>query len=192
MSVTACLIQWKRQENLPQIIESLTKYPFISEILIRDNSKCENIINYGRYLLAEKASNDIIYTQDDDCIVPNIDKIYERFMQEPDKVCHSGTEGYERVINDNIYGSRQMAMFGWGAMFNKNWINVLDRYTKAYGKDFCFYRETDRIFSILLDRHHNFVLSDIKHLSPEKEALSSQDDHIFYKNLAIERALLLV
>lgn len=189
--VTACLIVYKRQRHLARIVDHLSKFEFISEIIIRDNSKCENIINYGRYTSALKAENDIIYTQDDDCIVHNLQEIYDKFISEPTKICHGGTEGYRDVIKDNIYGDKQMAMFGWGTFFDRRWIGVLEKYIEKYGKDDCFYRETDRIFSILKGGLHNFVLGDIEHLEGYngEEALSSQKEHIDFKKLAIKRAL---
>lgn len=188
--VTACIITWKRQNNLPEIVGSLTRWPFIAEILIRDNSKMENTINYGRYQLARAASNDIIYTQDDDCVIENLDEVYEKFMSDPTKICHSGIYDYQIVIPENIYGERQMAMFGWGAFFNKEWISVLNKYTDKHGTDHCFMRETDRIFSILKGGHHNFVLGNIKHMGRfDSDALSNRSDHLEYKKLSIDRAL---
>lgn len=188
--VTACLITWKRQENIPTIINNLLKHDFIDEIIIRDNSKSKNVICYGRYLSAKRAKNKIIYTQDDDCIVNNLEEIYERFISEPDTICHSGISDYQKVIPDNIYGKAQMAMAGWGYFFNKDWIPVLDKYIKKYGKDYCFYRETDRIFSLLQNKPISFVLGDIEHLGRNDDhALSNQSDHLKYKQMAIDRAL---
>lgn len=191
MKVTACLIVYKRQRNLPKIIESLARWEFISEIIIRDNSRLDNTINWGRYTSAMKAENDIIFTQDDDCVIDNLGEIYEKFLSEPDKLCHSGIADYEKVIPENIYGTAQMAMVGWGAFFDRRWIPVLDKYLDKYGNDDCFKRETDRIFSILLNKHHNFVLGNISHLEGKDAdyALCQQPDHLNYKKLAIERAL---
>ena len=191
--VTACLITWKRQANLSQIIYNLQRWNFINQIMILDNSKGENIINYGRYIQALKAENDLIYVQDDDCMVRNANEIYDKFITDPTTICHAGIIDYQRVIPQNIYGEKQMAILGWGAVFNRNWIGVLDKYTNKYGKDHCFYRETDRIFSMLLNKHHNFILGDIMHLDGKDgpNALCNQPDHIKYKKLAIERCLTL-
>ncbi len=189
--ITACLITWKRQQNIPEIIQSLQRWPFINQIMILDNSKGENIINYGRYIQALKAENDLIYVQDDDCLVNNVGDIYNTFMSDSEKLCHAGISDYQKVIPQNIYGEKQMAIVGWGAVFNKRWIEVLDRYINKYGKDYCFYRETDRIFSMLLNKHHNFVLGDITHLAgkDDSNALCKQPDHLKHKQLAIERCL---
>jgi hypothetical protein len=187
--ITACLITWKRQYNIPKIVENLLRYPFIDEIIIRDNSKCKNIINYGRY--TTKTKNNIIYTQDDDCIVHNIQGIYDKFMEDPKRITYSGIDGYEEKIKDNIFGNKQMCMAGWGMMFDKSWVKVLDKYISVYGKDDCFYRETDRIFSLLLNRHHNFVPGGITHLEgkDDSNALCQQSDHVASKQLAIQRSL---
>ena len=191
--VTACLIVWKRHNNLPAIIANLQRWDFINQIMILDNSKGENIINYGRYIQALKAENDLIYVQDDDCVVKNANEIYDKFIGDPTTICHAGIIDYQKILPDNIYGEKQMAMLGWGGIFNKKWIGVLDKYIEKYGKDYCFYRETDRIFSMLLNKHHNFVLGDIENLNGKDspDALCNQPDHIKYKKLAIERCLTL-
>lgn len=187
--ITAVLLTWKRQDNIPLIIADLLRYPFISEIIIRDNSKCKNIKCYARYTTAKKAKNDIIYTQDDDCIVHNIQGIYDKFMEDPTKIAYSGIEGYENKIE--TYGEQQLALLGWGSMFHKSWISVLDRYIEFYGKDDCLFREADRIFTLLQNKHHNFVPGGITHLKgkDDLDALCQQSDHITSKKLAIERCL---
>ena len=189
--VTAVLIQWKRQHNLPMIIQSLTKYPFIDEILIRDNSKCENIKCYGRYTLAKKAKNNIIYTQDDDCVVNNIDQIYEAFIRDQERMATGTIKGFLDVVDDYTYSSKQLGLMGWGTFFKKDWVRVLDKYVDKYGKDECFYRETDRIFSILLGKHHNLVNADLEQFIDKDKsvALCEQPDHLDFKKLAIQRSL---
>ena len=191
MNVSACLITWKRQQNLGLIIPQLLHCPFIDEIIIQDNSKGENLINYGRYVSALKAKNDIVYTQDDDCVVTNIADAYEKFIEDPTRISHCGTDYYEKDIPNNIHGDTQMTLMGWGAFFDRRWIPVLDKYIEKYGKDYCFYRETDRIFSILLGKHSQFTDGLIMELpdAHNEDALSNQKDHLEYKQLAIERAL---
>lgn len=188
--VSACLISWKRPENLGKIIASLHQWDFIDEILIHVNKPGANDMNYGRYLMAEKAKNSLIYTQDDDHIIKNVDSIYEMFLEQPTKISNGGIEDYLKVVPDNIYGSSQMAMVGWGTIFRKDWYQKpLQKYINKYGKDYCFYRETDRIFTMLMNQYHNMVLVDAEVLPGARgeEALSSQDDHIKYKQLAISR-----
>lgn len=187
--VTAVLITYKRHENLARVVQSLLRWDFIDEIIIRNHEAGDNEICWGRYLSAKQAKNNFIYTQDDDAIVDNVDEIYQMFFTDTSTVCHAGTEEYQQVIKDNVYGDHQMAMFGWGAIFDRRWIGVLDQYLDKFGNDYCFRRETDRIFTMLLRKRHNFVLGKITHLegARSEEALSSKDDHVSYKNLAIER-----
>jgi len=190
MSVSAVIITWKRQYNIPKIVENLLKYPFISEIIIVDHSKCENLkAGYGRFTNSLRAKNDIIYTQDDDCIVHNIQGIYNKFMEDSSKLAYSGIEGYEKKIE--TFGKQQLALLGWGSMFKKEWIGVLDKYIKVYGKDECLLREADRIFTLLLGKHHNFVPGGITHLEgkDDSNALCQQSDHVASKQLAIQRSL---
>ena len=191
--VTVCLITWKRQYNIPQIMESLLKWPFVGQICLLDNSRGKNYINYGRYLQAEKAEYDLIYTQDDDCIINNLGDVYSKFIENTDTLTHSGTTEYQEQIPKHTYGEHQMAMAGWGMFFSRPMMRVLKRYTDRFGEDYCFYRETDRIFSLLLKTPHNFVLGDIINLKGKDDqfALCNQIDHIKNKRLAIERALLL-
>lgn len=186
-AVTACLITWKRQNNLAWIVPNLLAHPFIDEVIISDNSKGDNIINYARYTAALRAKNDLIYIQDDDAIISGIDKIYS---------AHKGslTYGRQEHMEREMFGGRHMAILGWGAIFNRKDIKILDKYTDVYGKDYCFYRETDRIFSMLLGGPHNDIVVEVEHLKghDDEHALSSKEDHIYYKNLAIERCLHLV
>ena len=190
--VTACLITWKRPENIGKIVESLHQWDFIDEILIHVNKPGSNDINYGRYLMADKAKNNLIYTQDDDHIISNIDDIYKAYLEFPNKIANGGIEDYLKVVPENIYGSSQMAIFGWGTIFRKGWqTKPLLNYTNKYSKDYCFYRETDRIFSMLFNSHHTMVpiVSEVLPGARDEEALSSQPDHIKHKELAIKRCL---
>jgi len=189
VSVTAVLITWKRQENIPIIVAQLLRYPFISEIIIVDHSKCENLKAYGRFTNSLRAKNNIIYTQDDDCLVHNIQGIYNKFLEDNTKIAYSGIEGYEKKIE--TYGEKQLALLGWGSMFSRDMIGVLDKYIKEYGKDECLLREADRIFTLLQNKHHNFVPGGVTHLpgKDDDNALCQQSDHITSKNLATERCL---
>jgi len=188
--VTACLITWKRQYNIPRIVEHLLKFDFISEILIHDNSKQENTMTYARHELAKKASNETIYVQDDDCINHDLEKLYQAYLASPEMVVHAGIDDYIKVIPENIYGNQQMALLGWGAFFPQSDNAVLDRYVERYGKDFCLLRESGRLFTMLLHRHHPVVPCTIENLRGDRDehAMSSQEEHIKWKLEAIERA----
>ena len=76
--ISAILLNWKRSENIPIIISHLLRYKFIDEIIIADNSKGENLKVYARYLAAQRAKNELIYFQDDDCLI-DVEKVYNAY-----------------------------------------------------------------------------------------------------------------
>lgn len=185
--VTAILVSWKRPNELREIIKHLGTIKFIDEILVWQNTSANNKINYGRYLGALNAKNNIIYVQDDDCIVENIEEIYTTF---DDKHLSNGIKpgamGY--------YGSQKgnepySTIMGWGSFFKKEWVLVLNKYIEKYGEDYLFYRETDRIFSVLLCRRHNTIPARIKDFpsATSPTALYRQSEHIACGNEAIKR-----
>lgn len=186
--VTAVLLSWNRPNELKEIVKHLETIKFIDEILVWKNTPINNEINYGRYLGALKAKNNIIYTQDDDCIVENIEEIYTTFDGKhlsngikPKAMGHygsqKGSEPYSTVM-------------GWGSFFKKEWSSVLNKYIEKYGEDYLFYRETDRIFSVLLCRRHNTIPARIRDFpsAANSTALYHQPNHIAFGNEAIAKA----
>lgn len=193
--VTACILTYKRQGKLARIVEHLSSKAFIGEILIRDNSKMENLQCYGRYVLARQASNDVVLTLDDDCIVNNLDRIYELFLAAPDRIAFGLHPSHYPLWEKRnfTYPEAQLAMVGWGAFFPRAWCEeeTFAPYIAAYGKDQMFYRESDRIFSILLNRQHTPVLADIEHLpgNSDENAMWKEDKHFRSRDAAIARCL---
>jgi len=75
-AVSACLVSWRRPENLPLIVEALRRIDFINEILIWNNNpavklefsdpktrvieSAENQGCYGRFLCAAQARNSVV------------------------------------------------------------------------------------------------------------------------------------
>lgn len=180
LSITAVLLKWNRAKELEAIETHLRSFSEINEVIIWDNTK-ENHINYGRYLGAIKAKNDIIYTQDDDCIVNNIRSLIDKW------------DG-KRIVNllkpshMSLYGNH--TMFGWGTLFDRRWVGCLDKYKDKWGEDYVFKRETDRIFSILNTSGFVTYPGDIDDFPSANDhyALYKQPDHESTKWIAIERA----
>lgn len=141
MKVTAVLVAYKRMLELEKIVADLNKYPFIDEVLIWDNTK-DNIGVYGRYLMMAKAKNDVIYTQDDDCLIEGIDKLYSRF---------DGTRLVNGMKAERIkdYSGKE-SLVGWGAFLKKEWTKVVNEYVERYGADEVLYQTADRVFTTLL------------------------------------------
>jgi len=69
MSVSAVLVT-RGDVPLDQIIDSITAAG-IDDIVVWDNSVREDLAVYGRYAGIAEAKHDLIYVQDDDCVVPS-------------------------------------------------------------------------------------------------------------------------
>ncbi len=143
--ITAVLIKYKRIKELDEIIEYIKQFPEINEIIIRDNT-IDNIFTYGRYVEAKKAQNNIIYTQDDDCIVEHIPELIKNF--DGTHLVNTLREGHSK---EKQYQGAE-TLVGWGAIFKKEWISVFDDYIKKHGEDYLLYRGGDRIFTTLLGK----------------------------------------
>lgn len=190
MQITACLITYKRPNNIGRIVSHLLSQPFIDTVVIRDNTKNNSNV-FGRYELAQQASSPIIYVQDDDCIVHDIEQIYETFMNDPERIAFGLAPTHYPVWHLYTYPETQLAMVGWGAFFKREWISLaFDRYFRHYEHDAFVRREADRIFSLMLGRHHNPILaSNLEHLPgcSDGEAMSKETDHFVSRARAIER-----
>lgn len=190
--VTAVILCYKRENNIAKIVDSLVKYPFIDEILIRKSSEYErsNPLNKGcymRYELAKQSRNEIIYTQDDDSIVHDVDKIFAQFSG--DGIVSGANES---LLNawEKEYKPNRMTLVGWGGFFGKRWIKVFDKYISKYGEDDVLYREADRIFSILTGKEHKLIPVTIEQLNGADTGLCSHgEEYLTARKLSIQRAL---
>jgi hypothetical protein len=134
--VSACLIS--REIIDPQIMKSLEGF---GEVIVGDGT--HNV--YGRYEAIKQAKFDTIYTQDDDCIV-GIDGLLEAW------------DGHFTVNMDRgrlPEYPNNITLIGWGSIFKKELIGVLDQYTMKWGFDALFMRECDRVFTGL-NTHTNY------------------------------------
>jgi len=180
--VSAILVTYKRPNELRQIVKVLGDYPFIDEILVRDNEvESENLKCYGRYVMAQQARNEWLYMQDDDCIVKNIWQMYELF---------DGSQFVNAIKIDRMsFYSGRDSLLGWGAFLCKSWISVLDKYIAKYGEDMILKREADRIFTSLLGVPKRTVVANVTDFpcAMDPKSLSLQPDHFNFRNLAINR-----
>lgn len=120
--------------DLAPLVASL---PF-PEIAVWDNSRRPDRKVYGRYLAAAEAGNDIIYTQDDDCIV-DAQALLEHY--EDGLIVANVPEDRRAFYSDGV------TLVGWGALFHRSLLSVLDRYLELYPMDELFLRECDRLFT---------------------------------------------
>ena len=180
--VTAVLLKWKRRDELDAIVAHLRTFPdLINQILIRDNTKT-NMKSYGRYLVFDKAFNDTIYVQDDDCIINNVREIIEAYDGE-----HI-VNGFKK--NDRHRYPEKPTMVGWGTVFDKNWTKCLSRYIARYGIDDVLMREADRIFTGLAKQSRIEIDADVEDFPSAREegiAQYKESDHEEFKQLAYAR-----
>jgi GT2 family glycosyltransferase len=186
-AVTACLVSWKRPQNLRIIVEALNQVGCIDEILVWNNnpevelelrgpktrviqSPDGNQNCYGRFLCAAQARNSVIYVQDDDALNQDIVGLYSQFLRDPTRITHALAATHWNRRNRRIYGEAQAALVGWGAFFRKEWLSVLDELPLAMRQDPIFLREADLYFSLLLERRHNAVQGQIAHLDGHSTA----------------------
>jgi hypothetical protein len=105
--VTACLVT-RGDVDLEPILSSL----IFRNVLVWDNSRLEDLGAAGRYEAATRALGDVIYTQDDDCLVPP-------------EVQLALLESYAPGIllsnmdpNHNGTAMPYLALPGWGSLFD--------------------------------------------------------------------------
>lgn len=181
--ITAILVVYKRESNIPKIIESILKFKEINEIIISRQTYGENIGVWKRLEAAYKAGNDIIYTQDDDALIDNIEDIYKAF--DGNSIAFGATEGLQEAYKKN-----HVALLGWGSFFKRDWVrNFILRYVEKYHlPDEVAMKQGDRIFTSWFDRHI-MVPAKVTHLDGYKspDAISEQEGNLRLIQEAITR-----
>jgi GT2 family glycosyltransferase len=207
-SVSACLVSWKRPQNLPIIVQALRRVECIDEILIWNNNpevklelsdrntrviqSADNLSCYGRFACVAQARNPVVYVQDDDALNHDIPGLYDQFLRDPTRISHVLAPTHWGQRNRRVYGEAQAALVGWGAFFRKEWLSVLDELPQPIRQDPLFQREADAFFSLLLQRKHNAVPGQIAHLDGHSTpgiALWCDPGYKSLTSLAIRQAL---
>jgi len=132
--VTAVIVT-RGDHDLSPILAHL---PF-DDVIVWDNSaRPEALKVFGRYAAIEEAKNEIIYTQDDDCIVraPDLLGQYEDGL-----IVTNVPRQRRRLYNDGV------TLVGWGAVFHRRLLEPLNRYLACWPRDDLFLRECDRVFT---------------------------------------------
>jgi hypothetical protein len=151
--ISAVLIT--REKEFPEgPLNLIKRNSNITEILI--DTECKSMLR--RFLLAKNAKNDLIYTQDDDCYVDNIQQLIDEFDGKHITYnCQQYHYDYYKDLVDN-----KIALIGWGAIFKKEWINVFEEYFKVFPVDELSMFMADRIFTYL-NTPHNVVIRPTRH-----------------------------
>ncbi len=172
--VSACFIT-KDPVYPPSIVEQVMAVGF-GECLFLTNCPSPHL----KQRLFEKAAHDYLYYQDDDCLAP-IDQLFAAFV--PDLI----TCAMKRHHLD-AYAHTRIALLGWGSLFPKRTITVLDQYRAVYGEDALFRRESERIMTWLSypQQRLDLPITDLPS-AYAADRLSMQPDHYSYIPLVEQR-----
>jgi len=151
--VSAVLVT-KGDRDVSKVVDTLTHF---DEVIVWDNSKaCKDVKVYGRFVGAMMARNDIVYVQDDDCIVSPA-AIAGQFLF-GDIVCNVPQERRPE------YAGTGITLIGWGCVFGKSKLASFRSYLEVYPQDELFERECDRIFTWLNRSSMRLVDTGLEHL----------------------------
>lgn len=170
-NVSAVLIT--RESEYPKEI----KLEGFGEVII----KTESPSVYHRYLSVKEARNDVIYVQDDDCLVD-----YEELWKH-----YNGQLTNFMPANRTDYRITGATLVGWGCFFPRYMLHVFPRYIKKYGIDAHLLREADRIFTVL-NQPHNTIIGDHVDFAPQVGRMWNSPEHWSSMAEAIEKAKSLI
>jgi len=207
--ISACLLSWRRPENVRRVVEQLLALDCVGEILIWNNQPaCElrlpkdrnvrvidsdsNLIRYGRYSCAAQAAFPLIYVQDDDVLVHDIPALLGQFLSDPTRIHFNLSDWHFARRERHLYQEHHSALLGSGAIFHKDWLSVLDLVPEAARKGRLFQREADQYFTLLQGRHHAARLGALTLLEGHSEpglALWLAPEHWQMSSLAVRDAL---
>jgi LPS sulfotransferase NodH len=195
--VSVVLLSWKRPNNMQRIVDHLRTHDFLDDIIIWNNNpevelqiqdenttiinSATNVKTLGRFLAVYHTKHENIYTQDDDCIVGDIQTLLQKFLEDPSRIAHGLREDHFNDQGQFNFDIAHVAYMGWGGIFQKKWLSVFDMYTEKFGKDALLQSKADRVFSMLMQQKHNAMLMPIENLDGSRgpEAIWTQPE--FYK-----------
>lgn len=172
----SCVLITRLKEYPEIILERLDIGDFFDEILIVNESA--NV--YNRYIAAAKAKNDIIYVQDDDCLV-NYQHLFKSYNG---RITNTMTKEFLKKYEDI-----PATLLGWGAFFPKSMLSCFDRYIQHYGSDDAhLLREADRIFSTM-NRPWNTQIQPHENLESAQSSnrMGYQENHYKSMDEALEK-----
>lgn len=163
-----------------------------------------NLFTFGRFKAALLATSPLVYTQDDDCWVrgEEINRLAETWLHNAPLTgvaCYLD-EGHLRLSRNGNYSHTvelpngeqyiHQTLLGWGSVFRRCAVSVLDDYRSVYGFDDLLLRKADRLFAMLTGLPHAELKSDVRHLpgSRDSDALYRRKDHWRLTADAVDRA----
>lgn len=189
MRIAACLVT---RGNVPmdEIIESI---PDDWEIVMYDNSKRPDVAVYGRYAAIELTDAEVIYVQDDDCV---LDPQLIADAYEPGKLTANMPEHFRHAFY------AEQCLVGFGAIFDRGLPErAFSRFALTSHHHGCmawgaegidrswFDRTCDIIFATLTDR----VLVDVEYRNlswaSASDRMWKQPTHLAERSQTLQLAL---
>ena len=161
-----------RKEELEHIVDYIT--PFFDEVIVQKD--VGNQV-YTRYEGIVRASNDIIYTQDDDCLIENIKELINNY--EEDTIIANANPPSIRKYSDT-----GICLIGYGSIFNKHLIGKMEDFRVKLDDDDLFNREADRVFTYL--NKFNTINKTIKNFPSAFHGISAEKKHEGYLDRIIK------
>ncbi len=174
--ISAVLIT--RESQYPEIILDRIDIDFFDEIIVVP--ECPSI--YHRYVAAKTAKNDLIYVQDDDCMV-NFQVLFSKY---DGRLTNTMTKTFQEKYKD-----LGCTLVGWGTYFPKSMLACFDKYIAKYGVDQHLLRESDRIFTAM-NQPWNTVIQPHEDLFQSPERMGYQPEHYSSMAEALEKVKAIV
>lgn len=167
----SAVIPTRGDVSLAGIVDHLRSYDEIGEIIIAIGDTL-----FNRYLAAGRAKHDVIYTQDDDCLVDARQVIA---AYQPGIIVNAMTREHAAQYH------HRATLVGFGAIFDRDLIRCLDE----WDQDALFLSECDRVFTALNRCQAIYPpIINLAHASAPNR-LYKQSDHEM-RRAAIERRIL--
>jgi hypothetical protein len=177
--ISACFIT--KDPVYPQVIVDRVMAVGFGECLFLTN--CDS--PHHKQTLFAKAQHDYLYYQDDDCLAPIAQLLA---AAEPNRITCAMKPSHLAS-----YAKSRIALLGWGSIFPKRTIQVLEQYRAVYGEDHVYKRETERIMTWLAypQTRLDLPIEDLPSAwAPDR--LSMQPGHYDYIPLVEQRCAALV
>lgn len=202
--ITAIILSWKRTENIPKILDQLTKCELVSEIILWNNNpkislkykhpkithiqSGKNFGTLSRYSVAFLSSNEHIFIQDDDLLLypQQIKQLFKEYQKDDTRLygCFGRNINNQKYIKQDVYGQVDIIL-GRTIMFHKRHLHKLFR---ALGNHQS-HLEDDILFSLSLHTKHYVVDVGEIHELPNHHALSKRSDHLRRRQIMLDYCL---
>jgi hypothetical protein len=134
----SAVVVTKGDRDISPVLGSLKGF---GEVTTWNNSKQTDCHVLGRFVGALAARNELLYVQDDDCIV-DAEALAAQY-QPGEILCNMPLDRRAE------YRETGITLIGWGCIFPKLALGSLVRFIMQYPADALFRRECDRVFTYL-------------------------------------------